>query len=131
MCFGIFFLHFLFFLVFQTLIFTELAPLGRISHRVAMSGCLRVCIIGLSLALRSHDYVQASHWSSPLHPPPPPTFFFNAHPIVFYPIFFGPLPKRFWTGKEQKNMLDTLFNFFWTPLKTRPQKKVCPQFFFT
>ena len=40
-------------------IFTELAPLGRFSHRVAMSGCLSVCLrhrvqffLGLSLALR-------------------------------------------------------------------------------
>ena len=42
------------------LFFTETAPLGRFSFRVAMSVCLCVCAIrciflGLSLALRSHD----------------------------------------------------------------------------
>ena len=48
--------------------------LGRFSHRVAMSVCLFVCLCvcaigcsffqGLSLALRSQDQFQASHWSS-------------------------------------------------------------------
>ena len=51
-------------------IFTNSAPLGRVGHRVAMSRCVCVCAIGcsfflgLSLALRSHDQFQASHWSS-------------------------------------------------------------------
>ena len=52
------------------LLMTESAPLGRFSHKVSMYGCLSVCAIrwsfflGLSLALRSHDQFQASHWSS-------------------------------------------------------------------
>ena len=58
-------------------VFTEAAPLGRFSHRVAMSVggvaglwvCAIECIfLGLSLALRSHDHFQASPWSS-LAPP--------------------------------------------------------------
>ena len=60
---------------FYRVIFTESAPLGRFSHRVAMSLCLSVCLsevlrhrvqffLGLSLALMSHDQFQASHWSS-------------------------------------------------------------------
>ena len=56
------------------LIFTNSAPLGRVGYRVAMSVCVFVCecfcAIGCSffgcssLALRSHDQFQASHWSS-------------------------------------------------------------------
>ena len=42
-------------------VFTELAQLGRFSHRVAMS--VEMCHQGLSLALRSHDQFQASYWS--------------------------------------------------------------------
>ena len=53
-------------------IFTNLAPLGRVGHRVAMSVCLSVCLCvcaigavffsrGISLALRSHDQIPASH----------------------------------------------------------------------
>ena len=59
--------------------FTNSAPLGRVGHRVAMSVCLCVCAIkciffrGLSLALRSHDQIPASHWSTP--PPAPPRNF--------------------------------------------------------
>ena len=59
-------------------IFTESAPLGRFSHRVVMSVVLGFCAIkcscflGLSLALRSHDQFQDSHWSSPLPPPKHP-----------------------------------------------------------
>ena len=52
-------------------IFANSAPLGWVSHRIAMSVCLFVCLRhwvqffrGLSLALRSHDQFQASHWSS-------------------------------------------------------------------
>ena len=53
-------------------VFTNSAPLSRVGHRVAMSMCLFVCLrhrvqffsLGLSLALRSHDQFQASHWSS-------------------------------------------------------------------
>ena len=51
-------------------------PLGRVGHRVAMSVCLCVCVSvcaiecsffrGLSLALKSHDQIQASHCSDPL-----------------------------------------------------------------
>ena len=54
--------------------FTNSAPLGRVGHRVAMSVCLCVCAIGcsffqgLSLALRSHDQFQTSHWLNPPHP---------------------------------------------------------------
>ena len=40
--------------------------------------------LGLSLALRSHDQFQASHWSSPHLPPP----------IFFLNFFFGPPPKK-------------------------------------
>ena len=60
---------------FFDLIFTNSAPLGRVGHRVAMSVEMSVCAIecsffrGLSLALRSHDQIPASHWSTP--PPPP------------------------------------------------------------
>ena len=42
----------------QKLVFTELAPLGQFSHRVAMSVCLHHWVhffVGLSFALRSHD----------------------------------------------------------------------------
>ena len=54
-------------------VFTNSAPLGRVGHRVAMSVCLSVCVclrhrvqflLGLSLALRSHDQIPASHWST-------------------------------------------------------------------
>ena len=50
------------------------SPLGRVGPRVTMSVCLDVCAIvcsfflGVSLALRSHDQFQASHFSTP--PPP-------------------------------------------------------------
>ena len=57
------------------MIFTNLAPLSQVGHRVAMSVfffvCLSVCAIGcslflgLSLALTSHDQFQAPHWSLP------------------------------------------------------------------
>ena len=53
-------------------IFTESAPLGQFSHRVAISVCLFVCaircsfLLGLSLALRSHDQFR------PLIDPPSP-----------------------------------------------------------
>ena len=60
-------------------IFTNLAPLGRVGHRVAMSVCVSVCLcvcaikcsffLGLSLAPRSHDQIPASHWSTPPKPP--------------------------------------------------------------
>ena len=56
------------------IIFTESAPLGRFSHRVAMSMCLCHLVqffLGLSWALRSHDQFQASHISPPPLPPPP------------------------------------------------------------
>ena len=47
-------------------IFTNSAPLGRVGHGVAMSVCAIECsfFLGLSLALRSHDQIPASHWSS-------------------------------------------------------------------
>ena len=58
---------------FDVSIFTESAPLGRFSPRVAMSVCGSApsseVLLGLSLALSSHDQFQASHWSSP-HPCP-------------------------------------------------------------
>ena len=54
--------------------FHRIGPLGRFDHRVAMSVCVFVCLFvpfpcdffrGLSLALRSHDQIPASHWSAP------------------------------------------------------------------
>ena len=61
--------------VCPTLIFTESAPLGRFSHRVAMSVRLSVCLchqvqffLGLSLALRSYDQFQASIGPTSLPP---------------------------------------------------------------
>ena len=60
-------------------IFTNSAPLGQVGHRGAMSVCGDVCLWfcaigcsffrGLSLALRSHDQIPASHWSTPPAPP--------------------------------------------------------------
>ena len=53
-----------------SIIFTNSASLGRVGHKVAMSRCVWYCTIGcsfflgLSLALRSHDQFEASHWSS-------------------------------------------------------------------
>ena len=58
--------------------FHQLGPLGRVGLRVAMSVCLSVCLFvclcvcaiecsffrGLSLALRSHDQIPASDWST-------------------------------------------------------------------
>ena len=80
-----------------TVSFTESAPLGRFSHRVAMSVCLCVCAIGcsfflgLSSALRSHDQFQASYWSPPQPPFPTPfiKFLFAPHPPK--KNFFNPL----------------------------------------
>ena len=67
------------FLDWPQVIFTNSAPLGRVGHRVAMSVCGDVCgdvcaiecsfFRGLSLALRSHDQILASHWSTPPRPP--------------------------------------------------------------
>ena len=66
---------------FYRVIFTESAPLGRFSHRDAMSVsrsvCLSICgfaplgafFLGLSLALRSHDQFQASHCTPICSPP--------------------------------------------------------------
>ena len=59
--------------VWANLVFTESAPLGRISHRVAMFVASYVCAIGLiffrglSLALRSHDQFQALIGHRPSH----------------------------------------------------------------
>ena len=64
--------------------FSKNLPLGRFFYRVAMSGCLCVVpfpckfFLGLSLALRSHDQIPASHWLTnppPLAPPLPYHFF--------------------------------------------------------
>ena len=70
--------------------FHRIGPLGRFDHRVAMSVCKSVCVSvcpfscvffwGLSLALRSHDQIPTSHWSTP----PAPFFIF-----LFYFIFFA------------------------------------------
>ena len=55
-------------------IFTNSATLRRVGHRAAMSVCVCVCAIGciffrgLSLALRSHDQIPASHWRSKVEP---------------------------------------------------------------
>ena len=93
------------------LLFTESAPLGRFSLKVAMYRCLSVCamrcsfFLGLSLALRSHDHFQASHWS------PPnlqfPTLFFSSSYIFFtfpHHISLAPHKKNYKTAKKNNNM---------------------------
>ena len=52
--------------------FHRIGPLGQFDLVVAMSVYVFVCpfscdfFLGLSLALRSHDQIPASHWSTPL-----------------------------------------------------------------
>ena len=58
---------------------------------VRMSAPLGAVLLGLSLALRSHDQFLASHWSPQTNPPPPqkklisysppPQFFFDPSPL--------------------------------------------------
>ena len=56
--------------------FHQLGPLGRVGLVVTESVCLFVCLfvpfpcdffLGLSLVLRPHDQIPASHWSTLLH----------------------------------------------------------------
>ena len=79
------------------IIFTEMAPLGRFSHRVAMSVCLSGCLFAPSDAV----FLEASHWpwdhmiiSRPLMGPPslppPPS---PPAPCPHY-LFFWPPPKK-------------------------------------
>ena len=74
-------IHYGLFQVFSTFLsnkhrqggFHQLGPLGRVGLVVAMSVCLSVCIRHrvqfFFKAIRSHEQIPTSHWSTP--PPPP------------------------------------------------------------
>ena len=59
--------------------------------------------LGLSLALRSHDHFQASHWST--HPPP------SQLPRLFSSSFLPPSHGFFYPRKKEER-IESLSNFF-------------------
>ena len=75
---------------FYYFFFTELAPLGRFSHRVAMSRCLSVCLSVCQFGPRKLFFKTSSKKN--LHAK-------KMQPLIF---FFDPLQKMFVNHKKTK-----------------------------
>ena len=91
-------------------LFTESAPLGRFSHRVAMTICGYVVVchrvhflfLGLSLDLRSHDPFQASHCTM------------RKKMNLFINIQGEPLIKNVFSGTGNQIYLNHWLCFYWS-----------------